>query len=194
MVDFVTLAQQCAPDVHPTTLAAVVRTESGFNPYAIGVVAGRLERQPKSLGEAVATAENLRSNGWNASFGLGQVNLHNLARYGLTTTTVFDPCQNLRAAAAILSEAFVRARKNEPDEQKALRAAISMYYSGNAVTGFTHGYVQKVVGNAGIEVDTGGPTKAIAVLGNGGANNKPKAAVRPPERKVVERVASNRVE
>ena len=53
--DFITLAQQCAPLVSPVTMAAIVRTESGFNPYAIGVVRGRLVRQPASLVEAVGS-------------------------------------------------------------------------------------------------------------------------------------------
>ena len=163
MVDFIALAQQCAPDVHPATLVALVRTESGFNPYAIGVVAGRLERQPTTLDEAVATAEQLQRDGWNASFGLGQVNLRNLARFSLDLRSVFDPCQNLRASAAILSEAYARARRTEPNEQKALRAALSMYYSGNAVTGVQHGYVAKVVANAGVK-DAALPARAAAPI------------------------------
>jgi type IV secretion system protein VirB1 len=182
LVDFIALAQQCAPDVHPATLTALVRTESGFNPYAIGVVAGRLERQPTSLDEAVATAETLRRDGWNASFGLGQVNLRNLARFSLDLRSVFDPCQNLRASAAILSEAYARARRTEPNEQKALRAALSMYYSGNAVTGVQHGYVAKVVGNAGVK-DAADPARAagpIAVIRNGDSvAPRAAASVRP---------------
>ena len=38
MLDFMVLAQQCAPTVAPQTMAAVVQVESSFNPYAIGVV------------------------------------------------------------------------------------------------------------------------------------------------------------
>ena len=98
-------------------------------------MSGRLDRQPVTLDEAVATADRLQREGFNASFGLGQVNLHNLARFGLDLRSVFDPCQNLRASAAILSEAYARARQSEPNEQKALRSALSMYYSGNPVTG-----------------------------------------------------------
>lgn len=51
MLDFMVLAQQCAPTVAPQTMAAVVQVESSFNPYAIGVVGGRLQRQPKSQAE-----------------------------------------------------------------------------------------------------------------------------------------------
>ena len=65
MMDFVALAQHCAPTVHPLTMAAVVRVESGFNPLAIGVVGGRLVRQPVSKDEAVATAKALAGAGYN---------------------------------------------------------------------------------------------------------------------------------
>jgi type IV secretion system protein VirB1 len=44
--------------------------------------------------------------------------------------TVLGECLASRAAKA---------------EQVALREALSCYYSGNAVTGFRHGYVQRVV-------------------------------------------------
>lgn len=156
-VPFEKLANACAPSVHPTTLKAVVSTESSWNPYAIGVVAGRLERQPRSLDEAIATARELERQGFNFSLGLGQVNRYNLARYGETYETVFDPCRNLQAGAAILQDCFVRARKRLGDDQQALRAAFSCYYSGNFTRGFRPdqagqpSYVQKVVANASHE-------------------------------------------
>lgn len=46
-MDFNALAMECAPMVSPKTLAAIVKTESNFNPLAINVNKGyRLERQP----------------------------------------------------------------------------------------------------------------------------------------------------
>src|SRR3989339_1535530 len=56
----------------------VVAVESSYNPFAIGVVGGRLARQPRSLDEAVATARMLEAKGRNFSVGLAQVNRHNL--------------------------------------------------------------------------------------------------------------------
>ena len=166
MLDFLSVAQACAPDVHPRTLAAIVRTESGFNPFAIGVVNGRLERQPRSLPEAVATAKALVNANWNASFGLGQINLSNLSAHALDLVTVFDPCKNLKAASSILGEAFDRARVRFPDEQSALKAALSAYYSGNFSTGFKEGYVERVASNAvALQADVGadaGPAMAVA--------------------------------
>lgn len=152
MVDFNTLAQQCAPGVHPTTLQAVVRTESGYNPYAIGVVGGRLARQPKSRAEAVATAKALHAQGLNFSMGLGQVNKAHLVRFSLNYESVFDACANLQAGARILQDCYQRAVARLGAD-KALSAAISCYYSGNFHRGFLveragTSYVQRVAANA----------------------------------------------
>jgi type IV secretion system protein VirB1 len=115
----------------------VVRVESSFNRYAIGVVGGRLARQPSNLPEALATARMLRERGFNFSLGLAQVNRYNLGKYGLSLEGAFQACPNLQAGAKILSDCFARSGN---DWGKSL----SCYYSGNFVTGFRDGYVQKV--------------------------------------------------
>ena len=154
-MDFLVLAQQCAPSVHPQTMANVVRVESGFNPFAIGVVGGHLVRQPTNKAEALATAKSLEQSGFNFSLGLGQVNRYNLSRYGLDYETAFEPCDNLKAGAAILSACFAGAKKTLVSDQAALQAAFSCYYSGNYLTGFRSdfngqpSYVQKVLNGAG---------------------------------------------
>ena len=140
---FTTLALACAPLVHLGTAQALVAVESGFNPYAIGVVGGVLQRQPRNRAEALATARQLQAGGWNFSVGLAQINQRNLERLGLTTLAAFDPCQNLRAMQTVLSECFARTAVEAPP-QAALRQALSCYYSGNFDTGFRHGYVQRV--------------------------------------------------
>ena len=151
MIEFIALAQQCAPTVAPQTLAAVVTVESSGNPYAIGVVKGRLARQPRSLEEALVTAYELHRRGFNFSLGLAQVNRFNLAAYGLTYATVFEPCRNLWAGSKILEDCYTRAR---PRHANPLLAAFSCYYSGNFATGFRpdhsgRPYVQKIVDAAG---------------------------------------------
>ncbi|SIT38754.1 Soluble lytic murein transglycosylase-like protein [Paraburkholderia ribeironis] len=166
MVDFNQLAQQCAPSVHPVTMQAIARTESGFNPYAIGVVGGRLARQPRDSEEAVATARALDARGINFSVGLGQVNRFNLARYGLTYVTAFDPCANLCAGSAILYACYQRASAAYGQGQRALRAAISCYYSGDFVGGERaqsngSSYVQRVVANAR---STAGPVDMVPAI------------------------------
>ena len=145
---FSELAQQCASSFHPQVMAAVVKTESGFNPYAIGVVGGALKRQPRNFGEAQAAVKMLLANGRNFSMGLGQVNRYNLAKYGLNYQTVFEPCKNLKAGSAILAECYGRARKVSNSDQQALQKAFSCYYSGTFTVGFKHGYVRKVLANA----------------------------------------------
>lgn len=147
-MDFVALTQQCAPSVHHQTMAALVKTESSYNPYAIGVVNGRLARQPKNKAEAIATAQWLIDHGWNFSAGLAQVNRYNWPKYGLNISSVFEACSNLRAGGEILTECFERALiKHRNDQQGAVRSALSCYYSGNFITGYKSGYVQTVVAN-----------------------------------------------
>lgn len=108
--EFLALALACAPGVHPATVHAVVQTESDFNPWALGVTGGALRRQPASRAEALATARHLRANGWDFSAGLGQINVRNWARLGLTLDTVFEPCANLAALQTLLTDCFERAQ------------------------------------------------------------------------------------
>ena len=166
-LDFATLAQQCAPQISPVTMAAIVRTESGFNPYAIGVVRGRLLRQPGSAAEAVATAHALAAAGWNFSVGLAQVNRANWSAYGLTEQSAFDPCHNLAAGAAVLEGCFTAARSAQidgrRDPQAALRAGLSCYASGNFSTGYRTGYVQRVVDNARVPASAPSQTVVPAI-------------------------------
>ena len=60
------MAKECGTGVHHSTLQAIVRTESAFNPYAIGVVGGSI-KQPTNLADAVAAAYKLHSEGKNFS-------------------------------------------------------------------------------------------------------------------------------
>ena len=124
-------------------MAHVVQVESSRNPYAIGVVGGRLQRQPTNLAEAVATVEMLERGGHNYSVGLAQVNRANFSRFGLDVPEqAFDVCINLRTGAQVLAECLQRNGGRWGD-------AFSCYYSGNAETGYRHGYVQKVFASMG---------------------------------------------
>ncbi len=116
----------------------VVRVESSYNPFAIGVVGGHLVRQPKNLPEALATVRMLETRGYNFSLGLAQVNRYNLNKYGLNSyQKAFEACPNLKAGSEILAECY---RRLGGDWGK----SFSCYYSGNSITGFRHGYVQKI--------------------------------------------------
>lgn len=145
---FVALVAACAPHVDLATAKALVATESSFNPHAIGVVAGSLQRQPRNRGEGVATARRLQADGWNFSVGLAQINVRNFERLGLTNESAFDPCANLAAMQVVLTDCYDRAKRQVDSPQRSLRQALSCYYSGNFRTGFDHGYVQRVVRSA----------------------------------------------
>jgi type IV secretion system protein VirB1 len=159
--------------------------ESGYNPFAIGVVGGQLVRQPQNLGEAVATAQMLESKGYNYSLGLAQVNRSNLSKYGLTTyQQAFDICPNLTAGARILSECYASSGND-------WGKSFSCYYSGNFVTCYRDGYVQKIFdsinGNARVAA-TESTLAAIPIqLASGpspssyGSNNAARAAVMAPD-------------
>ncbi|HEY5970498.1 MAG TPA: transglycosylase SLT domain-containing protein [Pseudoxanthomonas sp.] len=116
----------------------VVRVESSYNPYAIGVVGGHLVRQPKTVDEALATVRMLESRGFNFSLGLAQVNRYNLSKYGLDSyEKAFETCPNMQAGSRILAECYNRSGRD-------WGKSFSCYYSGNFVTGYRHGYVQKI--------------------------------------------------
>lgn len=138
----------------------VVRVESSYNPFAIGVVGGRLARQPRNLPEAVATARMLEDQGYNFSLGLAQVNRYNLGKYGLDSyEKAFDTCPNLMAGSRILAECNRRAGGD-------WGKSFSCYYSGNFVTGYRHGYVQKVYASMGAAAPAIAPAAlAINVVG-----------------------------
>jgi type IV secretion system protein VirB1 len=142
------LTARCAPQVDAASSRAVVAVESGFNPHAIGVVGGVLHHQPRSRAQAEATARQLLSNGWNFSLGLAQINVRNLDRLGLTPAQALERCTNLAAMQTLLLECFERAQRSSRPAQRALRQALSCYYSGDFVTGVRHGYVARVAAAA----------------------------------------------
>ncbi|QGT84929.1 lytic transglycosylase domain-containing protein [Pseudomonas coronafaciens] len=151
---FLALAMQCAPSIHPATLTPIVKTESSFNPYAIGVVGKVLPRQPQSLDEAVLAVKKLVAEGADFSIGLGQINRQHFDVN--RPEPVFEPCTNLRMAATVLEQCYARASAQEPNRQAALHKAISCYYSGNPKRGFKaeaefggSSHVQRVLANAG---------------------------------------------
>lgn len=152
-MDFIDLARQCAPDVHITTMSAVVRHESGFDPLAIGVN-GKPHRtiRPKSKQEAVEHARNLIAQGADFDVGYGQINVRNWQWLGVTPDTIFDPCVNLNAAQRVLVDCYTRAAKRFGGGQQALYAAFSCYNTGTFQRGFENGYVRKVLAAAGLPV------------------------------------------
>ena len=142
------LASQCAPNVAPQTVAAIVQTESRGHPWALNVNGARQPRTPNSAADAAAIAKRYVAAGYSVDLGLGQINSRNMRKLGLTWETVFDPCTNIAALGRILSENY-RAMADGRHPQTALRLALSMYNTGDGSRGFRNGYVAKVVSNAG---------------------------------------------
>ncbi|MDQ1092763.1 type IV secretion system protein VirB1 [Xanthomonas sacchari] len=167
----------------------VVRVESSHNPFAIGVVGGRLVRQPQNLSEAVATARMLEEKGYNFSLGLGQVNRYNLIKYGLDTyEKAFKTCPNLQAASKILAECYNRSGGN-------WGKSFSCYYSGNFETGYRHGYVQKVYASINQGRALAGSTAgAIPVIPAGGVRRVVTDSVRAAAIREVDSIVSRRID
>lgn len=180
MFEFFALAQECAPNVHPKTLAAIVQTESRFRPFSIGVNYGgpQLRRQPTTKAEAVQAAEGLIAKGYNIDMGLGQINSANLGWLKLTVEQVFDPCTNLAAAAKVLTGNYMRAIKSTGDPQRALGKALSAYNSGSFSRGYSNGYVGKVVKSHEHLVAVNYVVPAIAPTGR--REQTPTAQMKPP--------------
>lgn len=145
-MDLAALYAQCGPNVAPQTLAAIVRVESGGNPWRIGINGDYvLPRQPANQAEAINDANQLIGMGYNIDMGLMQINFKNLKMLNLTVEQVFEPCTNIKAGAQILQSFYQKAVKDIGQGQQSLRRAISAYNTGNFSKGFANGYVAKVM-------------------------------------------------
>lgn len=154
------MAELCAPGVASETLGRIASVESSFNPLAIGVVGGRLQRQPLNLSEALATVSMLETQGYDYSLGIIQVNQKNFGKYSLTPEAAFDPCANLRVGSLIFQDCYQRAGEGAARTGDAL----SCYYSGNFTTGYRLGYVAKVQAAGGAPNLGALPVQAIPVV------------------------------
>ncbi len=144
---FRVLAENCAPSVAPAVMEKLVRAESGFNRFAIGVNgAAHRSYNPGSREEAARIARDLIAQGHSIDMGLGQINSENLGWLNLTVESVFDSCTNLKASERVLRDGYDRARKQGSDPQTALHQALSAYNTGTFTRGFSNGYVERVMG------------------------------------------------
>jgi len=124
----------CAPEISPITLDAVIKTESGAHPFKIANITDETSHTFDNLNDAIVFSESLSKENKRYSAGLMQIYSGNFKTLGLTNTTVFDPCENIKAGAKILKENYTK-QKGE-DSQLNLLKSLSMYYSGNEKTGF----------------------------------------------------------
>ncbi len=141
--------EKCTYRVALNTMRAIVKTESSGNPLAIGINGhARLKYQAHNLKEATAWVDYLEKHGYNIDIGLAQVNIKNAHKYGFKAHDMLEPCHNLLLASWILHENYVGALSVGANQRSALFQAISAYNTGNYQSGFSNGYVNRVVSNA----------------------------------------------
>lgn len=157
---FIEHAALCGPQVEAVTLAKIAKQESALKPWALSVNYplgtarklgepggyARLAQQPKTKDQAVRWAARLVEQGHTVSFGVMQISSQNLARLGYTLEQAYEPCINIKIAAALLSEKLGRARQLAPHDP--LPIALSLYNSGDPSLGFGNGYVSGVLGQS----------------------------------------------
>jgi type IV secretion system protein VirB1 len=140
------LIRHCAPAIAPSTMTAIVRVESGGNPFAIGDNTTRRSYYPHDRATAETLARRLLGAGHLLDLGIAQIDSINLAGFGVTVHTIFDPCTNLNVGGRILSGDYTFAAQRYGDGQVALRHAIGMYNTGRLNGGAS--YVARVLAAA----------------------------------------------
>jgi type IV secretion system protein VirB1 len=129
-----TLCVRCGPTVDPATTQAIIKVESGGNPYAVGDNTLRRSFAPKSKAEAVRLASFLLSQGHSIDMGLMQINSIHLRDGRISLEDVFDPCANVKAGTGILME-YIRKFDNGTSKGEVLFKALSAYNTGSAWRG-----------------------------------------------------------
>lgn len=137
--------------VSPVTMAAIVKVESGGNPWAIGnnTTGKPVLPKPKSYEDAVKVANQLIAKGHNIDIGLAQINNRNLKWLGLSVEEVLNPCLNLNAGATVLKGFYKIASGKYGHGTKALMHALSGYNTGSLYRGTP--YVERIFAAAKIK-------------------------------------------
>lgn len=173
MLDLSAIILQCAINVAPSTMMAIIKTESRGNPLAVGINKGyRLQSQPKTTEQAAQWVTYLEKNNYNFDVGLAQINIKNIHKYGYKASDALDPCTNLKMASDILQKNYHGALNTSSSSHEALQKAISAYNTGNYNSGFRNGYVQKVYANANTPVKLTDGIPPIVTTNNPSRTNK----------------------
>ncbi|OCX71331.1 hypothetical protein A6M27_19000 [Acidithiobacillus thiooxidans] len=141
---------QCAPQVNPDTLAAIIRVESGGDALALHDNSNGRTYHPKTRAQAIQILTALMASGARVDVGLGQVDTENFARYGLTPQNAFNACHNVRVAGKLLTVDYRLAKMTYPAGQSALYHTFELYNSGN--TSGDAGYADRILAAAGYPV------------------------------------------
>ncbi|WP_068819789.1 lytic transglycosylase domain-containing protein [Xanthomonas graminis] len=151
MSDLMSVILACSIGVHPQTVQAVIKHESGGNPYAINNQVRSF--YPTRFDDAQRIAIEQVRAGRSTDIGLMQINSQNLAKFGLTPVDLLDPCTNIRVGTTILARNYAQTWAKYRAEKPALLGALSMYNTGNESLGLSNGYVSLVSQAAGVEVN-----------------------------------------
>jgi type IV secretion system protein VirB1 len=142
------LFERCAPAIDTRLITHLVRQESAFNPYAIGLDGKAvLKPQPRTLASAIAKVEELITANQQFSVGLSQVHISNVRRYGLTWEQAFDSCTNLQYGQRILRDFHSEALKAGYKDGDAVFAALRGYNSGRIHSNVSNGYATTILNN-----------------------------------------------
>lgn len=148
VIDYTPYLSCSDPYAHRSVMTAIVKVESGGNPWAININSKngqRLLYPAKSLEQAQAWIRWFVANNYNIDIGIAQINIKNIQKQGLDPVTFLEPCTNLKMAGQILKANYVSAAKNSANSDDAVKKAISAYNTGNGRDGFRNGYVGKVM-------------------------------------------------
>jgi type IV secretion system protein VirB1 len=141
----------CAPALDQRLATALIRRESGFNQFAIGMDSkhsARLARQPRNLTEAVKTATYLQSNGYGFSVGLTQIHVSNIKRFALSWEQAFNPCDSLKVGEKVLVANYKTALSSGFAGQGAVFAALRGYNSGSIHAKVSNDYASAILADA----------------------------------------------
>lgn len=153
MLPSIDMMHQCAPNVDPETIAAIIQVESGGNPFALGINGpAKNKPRPQTAQQAASLAYFYINLGYSVDLGLMQINSNNLPGLGYSVEAILDPCNNLRVGSRILSRGYTGALKQFGPGQNALRAALSAYNTGNYEMGFKNSYVAKYYPGNGLRI------------------------------------------
>ncbi|PUE89536.1 lytic transglycosylase domain-containing protein, partial [Xanthomonas hortorum] len=125
MSDLMSLILACSVGVHPQTVQAIIKHESGGNAYAINNQARSF--YPTRLEDAQSIAVEQVRAGRSTDIGLMQINSQHLGKFGLTPIDLLDPCTNIRVGTTILSQNYAQTWAKYRAEKPALLGALSMY-------------------------------------------------------------------
>jgi type IV secretion system protein VirB1 len=141
----INLIHQCAPDLAPVTIAAIVQLESGGNPFLLHDNTTKKTFRPTNATESAKLAIALIKLGHSVDIGLAQINSKNLPALGLKVEDALDPCTNLHAAQSVLKTAWEQSGHD-------LRGALAAYNTGKTNSGIGVRYSAQVFSKAGVKV------------------------------------------